>query len=81
MPTQSDNSANSPKAKAMNSPKSAPRKNFDCALLFDDPIVQEVRAVRHDLAAKLGNDLHQIANDLMSRQAQLGHRLRKTRKK
>ena len=69
-------SENSPKAKAMNSPKSALQKNCDQPSKFEDPIVEEVRAARHALAARLDNDLHQIANDLMSRQTQLGKRLR-----
>jgi len=69
-------SENSPKAKAMNSPKSALQKNCEPPSRFEDPIVEEVREARHTLAARLDNDLYQIANDLMSRQGQLGNRLR-----
>lgn len=43
---------------------------------FEDPIVSEVRAVRHNLDAMLGHDLQKISEDLMKRQAGLGERLR-----
>jgi hypothetical protein len=76
MPTRFANSANSVKIKAMNSHKSAPLKNSESRTLFEDPIVKEVRDARHKLASQLGNDLQQIAHDLMLRQKQLGDRLR-----
>jgi hypothetical protein len=68
-------SENSLKAKVMNSPTSAPPRNCE-EPVFDDPIVKEVRRDRHELAGKCGNDLQQIATDLIKRQALLGHRLR-----
>ena len=70
-----DNSANSAKAKAMNSHKSALRMPSE-TLHFEDPIVNEVRMVRHELAATFDDDLEKIAWDLMQRQIQLGTRLR-----
>jgi hypothetical protein len=45
-------------------------------MIFEDPIVKEVRDTRHILASRLGNDIHKIAQDLMQRQKQLGDRLR-----
>ena len=45
-------------------------------LPFEDPIVNEVRMVRHELAARLDDDLQKISQDLMQRQTQLGQRLR-----
>jgi hypothetical protein len=60
---------------AMNSHTSALPKNFDESVRFDDPIVREVRSTRHLLTATFNDDLHQIADDLMARQTQLGRRL------
>jgi hypothetical protein len=74
----------------MNSLKSALRKNSDpfapgCAgteleqgpgANFDDPIIREVREIRHRLAAHFANDLGKVAQDLMKRQASHGSRLR-----
>ena len=51
-----DNSANSAKAKAMNSHKSALPMNSE-TLPFEDPIVNEVRMVRHELTATFDDDL------------------------
>ena len=75
MPMHFDNSANSAKAKAMNSHKSALRMNSE-TLPFEDPIVNEVRMARHELAATFDDDLEKIAWDIMQRQIQLGTRLR-----
>lgn len=71
----SASSASSVKTKAMNSHKSAPLKNSENRPLFEDPIVKEVRDTRHKLASQLGNDLQQIAQDLILRQKQLETRL------
>jgi hypothetical protein len=60
----------------MNSHKSAPPKNSEIQILFEDPVVKEVRDTRHKLASQLGNDLQKIARDLILRQKQLGDRLR-----
>jgi hypothetical protein len=49
--------------------------NFESST-FEDPIVSEVRAVRHNLDAMFGHDLQKISEDLMKRQAGLGERLR-----
>ena len=76
MPMRFGNSVNSAKTKAMNSHKSAPLKNSEPLPLFEDPIVKEVRDARHQLTARFGNDFQQVAQDLMSRQKQLGLRLR-----
>ena len=59
----------------MNSHKFAPRMSSE-APPFEDPIVNEVRMVRHELAAMLDHDLQKISQDLMQRQTQLGQRLR-----
>ena len=75
IPMHSGNSATSAKAKALNSLKSALRMNSE-TLPFEDPIVNEVRMVRHELAATFDDDLEKIAGDLMQRQIQLGTRLR-----
>ena len=75
MPMHSGNSANLAKTKVMNSHKSALRMNSE-TLPFEDPIVNEVRMVRHALAALLDDDLQKISEDLMQRQTQLGQRLR-----
>ena len=76
MPIRFANSANSVKTKVMNSHKSAPLKNSENRPPFEDPIVKEVRDTRLKLASQLGNDLQQIAQDLILRQKQLGDRLR-----
>ena len=60
----------------MKSHKSAPLKNSEESLSFEDPIVKEVRDSRHALASKHGNNLKKIANDLILRQKELGNRLR-----
>ena len=60
----------------MSSHKSAPLKNSERRIPFEDPIVKEVRDTRHKLATKLGNDLQKITEDLIRRQKQLGTRLR-----
>ena len=59
----------------MSSPTSAPPKSFEYPV-FEDPIVKEVRRIRHELAARCGNNLHRITSDLMQRQLLLGPRLR-----
>jgi hypothetical protein len=43
--------------------------------MWNDPIVEEVRSVRKQLAAKFGFDVHSIFADLRKRQAMLGSRL------
>ena len=77
MPMHFDNSANSAKTKVMNSHKSAPRMNSE-SLPFEDPIVNEVRTARHELAATFDDDLEKISRDLMQRQTRLGQQLRVT---
>ena len=62
----------------MNSHKSAHPKNSELLVLFEDPIVNEVREARHALAAAFDNDLQKIALDLLQRQKKLGSRLRTT---
>ena len=62
-------------AKVMNFPTSVPPRNCE-EPVFEDPIVKEVRRYRHELAEKCGNNLQQIASDLIKRQALLGRRLR-----
>ena len=60
----------------MNSPTSAPRKNSEKASNnWEDPIVREVRAARHRLAARFDNDVQRVADDLIQRQASHGSRL------
>ena len=63
------------KVKVMSSPTSAPPKSFEYTV-FEDPIVEEVRRIRHELAAQCGNNMHRITIDLMQRQLRLGPRLR-----
>ena len=60
----------------MNSHKSVSLKNSERRTPFEDPIVKEVRDIRHQLASQMGNDLQKIAQDLILRQKQLGDRLR-----
>jgi len=43
--------------------------------MWNDPIVEEVRAVRDRLAAEFDYDVHAIFEDLRKRQADLGDRL------
>jgi len=59
----------------MNSPTSVPRKISETVKPWEDPIVREVRDVRHRLAARFDNDLERVADDLMLRQAGHGSRL------
>jgi hypothetical protein len=73
----------------MNSLKSVPRKNSDpptqgcggteveprSGAAFDDPVIREVREIRHRLAARFANDLGKVAQDVMERQAVHGTRL------
>ncbi len=73
----------------MNSLKSVPRKNSDLSKQgcpgtdpvqgpgesFDDPVIRELREIRHRLAARFGNDLGKVAEDLMERQTVHGSRL------
>ena len=40
--------------------------------MFEDPIVDEVRRIRHAYAAKFNNDLDAIVDDLMRSQRQSG---------
>ena len=47
----------------------------------DDPIVEEVRKVRDELAAKFNYDVKAIFDDLRNRQAELGTRLVSRRRK
>ena len=48
--------------------------------MLNDPIVEEVRSVREQLAAQFGFDAHSIFVDLRKKQATLGGRLvRRTR--
>jgi len=44
---------------------------------FQDPIVDEVRLVRHELSVRFQGDLKGIAEDLMKRQKTLGTKLRR----
>lgn len=60
----------------MNSLKSVPPKNFETADSWEDPVIREVREVRHRLAAQFDNDLARVAQDLMRRQVSHGSRLR-----
>ncbi len=57
-------------------PPTAPLKNSESPLRFDDPIVSEVRETRHRLTAIFSNDVTRIARNLMARQRLLGSRLR-----
>jgi hypothetical protein len=73
----------------MNSLKSVPRKNSNSPIQgcpgpecgqgpeasFDDPVIREVREIRHRLALRFDNDLGKVAQDLMERQAIHGSRL------
>lgn len=73
----------------MNSLKSVPRKNSDLSKQgcsgtdpaqgpdesFEDPVIGELREIRHRLAARFGNDLGKVAEDLMERQTIHGPRL------
>lgn len=73
----------------MNSLKSVPQKNSDSSTQgcpgpepgqcsdasFDDPVISEVRDIRHRLAERFGNDLGKVAQDLIERQAIHGSRL------
>ena len=73
----------------MNSLKSVPRTNSDLSMQgcpgpelgqgpgasFDDPVIREVREIRHRLTARFGNDLGKVAQDLMERQTVHGPRL------
>ncbi len=40
-----------------------------------DPIVEEVRKIRHEHAAKFNFDLHAICEDLRKKEKTCGHRL------
>jgi hypothetical protein len=44
-------------------------------MIWEDPIVAEVRRTRELLAAKFGFDLHAMFSDLRSRQSSVGRRL------
>ena len=80
---------NSRKHSVMNSLKSVPQKNSDSSTqgcpgselgqgpgaTFDDPVIREVREIRHRLALRFDNDLGKVAQDLMERQAIHGPRL------
>jgi len=44
---------------------------------FQDPIVDEVRLIRHQLSARFQGDLKRVAKDLMKRQKTLGPKLRR----
>ena len=73
----------------MNSLKFVPRKNSDLSpqgcpgpeseqdagASFDDPVIREVREIRHRLTARFDNDLGKVAQDLMDRQLAHGGRL------
>jgi hypothetical protein len=73
----------------MNSRTSAPRKNSEPSTQgfagtdagqgfgtsFEDPIIREVRDIRHRLAERFGNDLGKVAQDLIARQTSHGSRL------
>jgi hypothetical protein len=37
--------------------------------MLTDPITEEIRAVRHELAAQFGNDLSRILTDIRQREA------------
>lgn len=43
--------------------------------MIDDPIVASARAVREELAAECGYDVHAIFADMRARQSQFGERL------
>ena len=40
-----------------------------------NPITQEIREIRHQLAAKQGNDVHRIGEELRRRQMDSGRRV------
>jgi hypothetical protein len=40
--------------------------------MIDDPITEEIRRIRHELAAKFDNDIDRIAEDLRRRQRESG---------
>lgn len=43
-------------------------------IMFKDPIVEEVRAIRQQHAARFNYDLRKIAEDLREKQALSGHK-------
>ncbi|MFN7890847.1 MAG: hypothetical protein ACK5OC_11195 [Pirellula sp.] len=43
--------------------------------MIPNPITEEIRAIRHGLAAELGNDVFRIGLDLRRRQAESGRRI------
>ena len=40
-----------------------------------NPITQEIREIRHQLAAQQGNDIHRIGDELRRRQMESGRRI------
>ncbi len=61
----------------MNSPTSAPRKNSEAEDTWEDPVIRELREVRHRLAESFDNDLGRVSRDLIERQVDHGPRLRR----
>ncbi len=53
----------------------APPPGHDPGVTFEDPVIREVREVRHRLASRFGNDLGKVAQDIMERQSVHGTRL------
>jgi hypothetical protein len=43
--------------------------------MTNNPITQEIREIRHQLAAKQGNDVHRIGDELRRRQMDSGRRV------
>ena len=48
-------------------------RTYGGIIMFKDPIVEEVRAVRQKHAARFNYDLRKIAEDLKKKQDQSGH--------
>jgi hypothetical protein len=42
--------------------------------MVDDPIVEEIRAIRHQLAAQFDNNIHRIAEDLQRKERESGRK-------
>ncbi len=53
----------------------AHRKNYWRVIMMNDPIVNEVRKNREQLAKKFNYDIHAIFTDVRKRQFLLGNRL------
>jgi hypothetical protein len=43
--------------------------------MTQNPIIQEIREIRHQLAAQQGNDVHRIGEELRRRQMESGRRV------